>query len=113
MTRLLSIFLLLSTFWSFQIGVAYKHAHYFSNGLVIEHAHPFRSPVPLSSDSSHHSFFDFAFVGGGFVDVQASLSHWAISLIATDFQFQPFILAPARLLLVDNKQSRAPPVFLS
>ncbi len=113
MKRLLSIILLLTTFWSFQIGVAFKHVHYFSNGAVVEHAHPFRSSAPLKGDANHHTFSDFALVGSGFVEAQASLTQYSVFLVATEFHYQPFISSHAGCLLVDNKQPRAPPMFLS
>ncbi len=113
MKKFLSIILLLTTFWSFQIGVAYKHYHYLSNGSVVEHAHTFRSTLPLNGESSHHTFSDFALVGGGFVEAQATLPHYSVFLVVTEFLFQPFTSSHAGCLLVDNKQPRAPPVFLS
>lgn len=113
MKRLLSIILLLTTFWSFQIGVAFKHVHHFSNGAVVEHAHPFRSSAPLKGDATHHTFSDFALVGSGFVEAQASLPQYSVFLLATEFQFQPFISSQSGSLPVDNKPSRAPPTFLS
>ena len=113
MKKFLSIILLLTTFWSFQIGVAYKHYHYLSNGSVVEHAHPFRSTLPLNGESPHHTFSDFALVGGGFVEAQATLPHYSVFLVVTEFLFQPFTSSHAGCLLVDNKQPRAPPVFFS
>ncbi len=108
----LSIVLVLTTFWSFQIGVTYKHTHIYSNGSVVEHAHPFCNHSPQKESGHKHQFDDHIFIGGCFVVTAASLPVWVIYQVVSDFSYQPFVSICKGFLLVKHKQSRAPPSFL-
>ncbi len=111
MKKILSIILTLTTFCSFQIGVTFKHTHYYSNGSVVEHSHPFCSHSPLNEPSHHHHTYKYPFIGGCFISTAAPLIYFVVFLASSEFSFQPFISSCKGFLLIKHQKSRAPPAF--
>lgn len=59
MKKIISLLLVLPMLWLFHNRMANWHLHELSNGIVIEHAHPYEKSPGSSSENHQHSAFEF------------------------------------------------------
>ena len=102
--------------WLFFNQVAFWHYHVLENGIVVEHAHPFKNkPIPGTPYQSHqHSDFEYSLLAQ--ISNMISLLLFAMVLglflqnISSQFikEYQSFIPIPGHYRI---HRLRGPPVF--
>ncbi len=107
--RILSIVLMMLTFWSFQIGVTHRHTHILHDGTLVEHAHPLGKSTSSDGSSQPHSFKDFCCLCNFLIDELPAI-HSQSSLLAVSDFFYPevkphLVISP----LQGTTKGRAPP----
>lgn len=59
MKKIIPLLLVLPMLWLFHNRMANWHFHELSNGIIIEHAHPYEKSPGTSSENHQHSAFEF------------------------------------------------------
>ncbi len=59
--QILAVFLLPLVMWLFFNQIAYRHYHLLDNGIVVEHAHPFKNNMQKDTPYQKHTHTDAEF----------------------------------------------------
>ena len=112
MKKIIPLLLVLPILWLFHNRMANWHFHELSNGIVIEHAHPYEKSPGTSSENHQHSAFEFLlldllFKAVYFILVLASFYQFFLRklLVFKELLIQQFV----SLILQGIPSLRAPP----
>lgn len=107
MKKIIPLLLVLPILWLFHNRMANWHLHELSNGIVIEHAHPYEKSPGSSSENHHHGAFEFLFLDLLFKAV------YFILVLAAFFQFFYSKFQILGKILIQQFFSLIPPGILS
>ena len=123
MKKILSFVLVFITIGIFFNNNVYRHFHKLPNGLLIEHAHPYKSPVTspsslpasnLPCEKHHHSNLEYLILDSVFCSGLVIVLGFFSLISFLESKYQPALLRPV-LLIVNTVFPlpflRAPPVI--